>query len=194
VAQATTDAEDLKGTFTAAIAESMGKPLSEAERKNNAVLAIEWLTRIARGELPGYDIRPAQSAILKTARDNELAARAIEAAGRLPGRDAQRALATVVLDSNRPMPLRSEAAVELTRHIQRFGLLLSRNQVAGLEEAFGVAKDDKLKANLAQVVGSMHPDERQTGERLRRFAPKATTPGSEQAPKPQTGPEKDSDQ
>jgi CheY-like chemotaxis protein len=194
VAQATTDADDLKRTLIAAIADSMGKPLSEAERKNNAVLAMEWLTRISRGELPGYDIRPAQSAILETARDNELAPRAIEAAGRLPGRDGQRALATVVLDSNRPLPLRSEAAVELTRHIQRFGLLLSRNQVAGLEEAFGVAKDDKLKANLAQVVGSMHPDERQTGERLRRFAPKVATPGSEQAPKPQTAPEKDSDQ
>ena len=187
----TLDPEELKRAFTTGIADSMGKPVSETELKDNASLAMDWLLRMSRGELPGYDIRPAATAIMRAVRNNELAARAIEAVGRLPGREAQQTLANVVLDPNQPAALRSEAAVELTRHIQEHGLALTRNEIAGLQDNFAAAKDPKLKAHLAQVVGSMHPDARQTGERLQRFTPSFTPAPSEKAPKSEPPEKKD---
>jgi CheY-like chemotaxis protein len=191
VMAATTDSEALKATFSQRIAEAMGKPLSDAERRDYAALAMEWLVRIARGELQGYDVRPAEAAILQAIQNKELANRAIEAAGRLPGRQAQHALASVALDPNQPAALRSEAAVELTRHIQQNGLVLTSKEIKGFEDNFAAAKDPKLKANLALVVGSTHPDAIRTGERLRQFAPTFTPPPIEKGPKPKPGEKKE---
>jgi hypothetical protein len=43
-------------------------------------------------------------------------------------------------------------------------------------------EDSKLKANLALVIGSMHPDSRQTGERLQRYEPSLSAPAKAATP------------
>src|SRR4029077_1419055 len=80
----TDDAKDLKSFLTARVAETMGKPLGEAERKDYSARAMEWLARLARGEVAGYDVRPAENAIIKALRTKDLAALAVDACGRLP--------------------------------------------------------------------------------------------------------------
>jgi CheY-like chemotaxis protein len=170
------DAKVLKQTFATRIGQTAGQPLSEVERKDNASRAIEWLARLGRGEVVGYDIRPAQGAILEALRSNELAPLAVEAAGRLPGREPQRALANVVLSETAPEPLRSAAAIELCRHIQQHGLVLNAQQIKAIESLFDTASDAKLKANISLVLGSMRPDARLTGERLQRYVPAFSVP------------------
>jgi CheY-like chemotaxis protein len=188
VLPATTSAEVLKQVLPARLAEAGGRPLSEEERKNRIREALLWLARLARGEVPGYDVRPAEGAILKALRSDELAPTAIEAAGRLPGRVPQRELAALVLDASRPAPVRAAAAAELSRHIQQRSLALTNEQVASLTSLFGSADDAQLKANVALVIGSMRPDARQTGERLQQYAPSLPQPAAPSAP---SAPEKE---
>jgi hypothetical protein len=162
--------EEMKGVLTTRIAEAVGRPFSEEERKANAALAMLWLKRLATGEVAGYDVRPAQGAILKALQSPDLATLAIEAAGGLPGAAAQQDLAKVVLE-NGEAKIRAAAAFELSRHIQQHGLALTKEQVQGIDALYSSVMDPALKNNVALVLGSMHPDPRRTGERLLRFTP-----------------------
>ncbi|MDW8264862.1 MAG: hypothetical protein RMJ52_05960, partial [Gemmataceae bacterium] len=162
--------EQLKEELPARITEALGQPMSEDERKAQAALAMVWLKRLATGEVPGYDIRPAEAAILKALHHDELAHLAIEAAGRLPARVAQPHLADLVLDGNRRPELRLAAAEELIRAIQEQGLVLPKQQLAGLE-ALAAQSDAPLKGTLARVLGTFRPSAERTGKRLLRYSP-----------------------
>lgn len=185
VLPATTDPAAVQTALTSAVTEAMGAPLSEAERKDQTAEALLWLARLARGEVQGYDIRPAEAAVLQALRSDELANVAIEVAGRLPGRMPQRELAALVLNQARPAPLRSKAALELCRHIQQNGLALTRDQAQNLETLYTSLEDAKLKSNVALIIGSLRPTARQTGERLQRYTPAlaAPAPAAEEKPK-----------
>jgi CheY-like chemotaxis protein len=177
--------ETIKRDFAAQIAAASGQALTEAEKKDNAARAMEWIARLARGEGSGYDVRPATGAVLNALHSKELAGFAIEAAGRLPGQDVQRALAAAVLDPGRPESLRSAAAVELVRHLQTFGMLLTTGQVQNLEKLYAGLTEPKLKGNVALVMGALRPDSRLTTERLRKYQPTfAAPPASAPTPPP----------
>jgi DNA-binding response OmpR family regulator len=174
VAPVTSVSGAIKSTVAFQVAQANDRPLSANERRDNAARAMEWLGRLARGELPGYDVRPAEQDILRALQVRELAPLAIGAAGALPSRDAQRALASVVLDPGQPAALRSAAAVELTRHLQQHGVSLTGTQVKNLEQLYAIEKDPKLRANMALVLGGMHPDSQRTGQRLESYVPTFT--------------------
>jgi CheY-like chemotaxis protein len=174
---ASNDPEVLKPILTQRIAAAMGKPLDEEERKNTMNEAMVWLKRLSTGELPGYKANGAESAILKAMRNEELNAVAVEAAGRLPGRAAQRELASLVLDEAVRAEVRASAALELARNIQTNSLVLAKNQIIGLERVFAKTEDARLRANVALALGAMRPDAYKTGERLKAFIP--PLPGAE---------------
>jgi CheY-like chemotaxis protein len=169
------DAASLKRLLASRLAETMGQPLSEAERKDHAAEALLWLKRLAVGELPGYDVRPAEAAILKALETDELASVAIEAAGRLPGRRAQRALAGVVLGDRKP-EFRAQAAVALAHHVEQHGLALAPEQVRGIEIVFATTRDAKLRSAVALALGSFRPDAQVTGARLEQYRPPLAAP------------------
>jgi hypothetical protein len=173
-----TNPQALKKEITARITEASGRPLSPDERKANAATALLWLRRLAVGEVPGYNVQPAEDAIMKALQSPELALLAIEAAGRLAGQAPQRELARFVL-GNGDAKLRAAAAHELSRNIQQFGLALSREDVQALENAYIASTDVNLKGNLALVLGSLHPDARVTGDRLKRYTPSFQAPAKE---------------
>jgi CheY-like chemotaxis protein len=176
VIPATTTAGVLKNELNTQISATIGKPLTDAERKVDAAVAMLWLKRIAEGAAKGYDVEPARDVILKNLASNELGSLAIEAAGRLSGSTTQSKLADIALDNNRPTDLRTQAAEELARHIQTYGLNLSENHIKSLQSLFEKSTDASLKANVAVVLGSMRPDARLTGGRLLRFGPPALPP------------------
>src|SRR5262249_19580968 len=101
VMNATLDPDILKRELPQRIIEATGQPLTDAERKNMTGEAMVWLKRLATGEVPGYDVRPAEATILRGMRVDEFGTLAMEAAARIPTRTAQRELAQVVLDGNR---------------------------------------------------------------------------------------------
>ncbi|MCE9532994.1 MAG: hypothetical protein K8T89_18000, partial [Planctomycetes bacterium] len=69
----------------------------EAEKKLHARTAMEWLRKMAIGELTGYPYIDAAPTIRLALQNPELAALAVDVAVRLPGREAQQELAGVVL-------------------------------------------------------------------------------------------------
>src|SRR5439155_22733239 len=108
---------------------------------------------------------------LQALRSKELNTFAVEAAGAMSDRDSQRELAALVLNPGLAPELRSQAAVELNRHIQHNGLLLTREQSQSLEALFDGSDDPKLRGNLARVIGSLRPDAARTSRRLQGYSP-----------------------
>jgi hypothetical protein len=158
-----------------------GPPPSAPEQQDYAERAIRHLNNLAHGIPPNADVRPAAEAILDALRAGKLSPEgqlaAISAAGKLYGPRAQHELIAVVLNGQRPPPVRVAATRELIRHIQQNGALLSRTQAGAIENLFADAgTDPTLKAELALLLGSLKPDERLTGERLLRYQPTPPSP------------------
>jgi CheY-like chemotaxis protein len=173
---------ELKALVRSRLADSpSGPPLSAAELQDYAERAIRHLNALAHGIPPGGDVRPAAEAILDALRAGKLTPEgqlaAISAVGKLFGARAQHELVAVVLNGQRPVPVRVAATRELIRHIQQNGALLSHTQAGAIESLFAdAATDPALKAELALVLGSLKPDERVTGERLLRHQPAPPPP------------------
>jgi CheY-like chemotaxis protein len=180
------DDKAIKQQIGTRIAEAGSPPLSEAELKEYAEKSVRALARMAKGELPGYDFRPAADALFDALRAGKLSPEgqtaAIEAIGRLPGAKPQTELLNVVLDGKRDLPLRLSAATSLLRHIQKHSSALSCPQVESLENLHAQAEADaNLKANVALVLGSLRPDAKASGERLLKYQP--PIPGAAEPPK-----------
>lgn len=171
IVQATNDPDMLKKIIPPRLEESLGQPFTEDERKAMALESMAWLRRLATGEVAGYDVRNAESAILKVLRSDDLGVLAAEAAGRLPSRSAQRELATVILDQNIKQEVRVAAAFHLVRSIQINSLVLGATLSRALEELYQKTPDEALKNNLSLVVGAMRPDAVKTAQRIQGYSP-----------------------
>jgi CheY-like chemotaxis protein len=178
--------QELAIAFKGKMTEPGAGPLTDAEQKAYAELAGRELARMAKGELAGYDVRPAADAILNALRAGRLSAEGMvavtEAAARLPGARAQTELAHAAVDGARPALQRFAAADLLARHIQRHGSLLTVQQVDALHAARAAATDPAVKAGLAVVLGSLRPDARVSGSILRNFQPPLTAPPKPEPP------------
>jgi CheY-like chemotaxis protein len=153
-----------------------GLKLSPQERKQFAKEALDHLTAMAKGEVHGYDITPARTAVESVLRSPELGPQAITILGQLPGRQVQQRLALVALDPSAGK-LRLPAAVELNRHIRANGLLLTRAQLVQVQRAFTNPKEDAgLRSEFALVLGQAGSTSRLSGERLRHYTPEAPPP------------------
>jgi CheY-like chemotaxis protein len=162
---------------------SQGAKLAPEERKEFNRAALDALWRMARGEYAGYDVRPAEPAILGALRTPDSALLALEILGRLPGTEIQHRLAGIVLDPARDK-LRVPAAKELSRHVQKYGLLLGKKYGQDLKAIYEGAGDATLKGELAVVMGLMRmPTAQQTGTQLFQFRPDVAPPPMEKKEK-----------
>jgi CheY-like chemotaxis protein len=168
--------EDLKEVADKQVKDVAGAKLTDAERQGFMRIALDLLWRMARGEITGYDIRPATGAVVGVLRNKELAVEAIEILGRLPGPEPQNRLAGVVADPSKDK-LRLTAALELNRHIQKYGLLLQPQQASDLRGAYLIPDlDNDLKTQLALVLSQLRPSAQATGRQLYNFRPDAPAP------------------
>jgi hypothetical protein len=168
-------ADELKSTIESATVAAAGAPLSAAERKDFARVSLGALWRMARNEIPGYDVRPALDVVLIALRNPDTAPEALEILSRLPGVEPQGRLAATATDAGQGK-LRIPAAIELNRHIQKHGLLLSRQQINQVKQAYQQAPEPQLKAQLALVMGALGPSAQLTGSRLVDFRPDVPAP------------------
>lgn len=164
--------EELKNTIDSALKDAGGARTSPAERKEFTRVALDYLWRMARNEIQGYDVRPALDAVTVALQSPDTATEALEILGRLPGTGPQAQLAGVALDAGQDK-LRIPAAMELNRHLQKYGLMMNRVQVAQLKQAYKETADPQLRAQLAITLGAMQPSARLTGSRIIEFRPDA---------------------
>jgi hypothetical protein len=166
-------------------------PLTDAERTAQAKTAAEWLARIAQGEKPGYDVRPIEPALIQALGNDDLAPAMAQALARQPGRQAQEALAGLVLNATRPAPVRTEAARYLRQSLHRFGTLLPQDQLAGLAQLALAAEDVNLKEEVTRLVAGFYKKADQDGLRLQKFNPVPAAKPAEKPAEPEKEKEKD---
>lgn len=149
------------------------RPLSDAERTAFANQSAGLLARIATrpGNPFGPDLPAVAPALARALHQPGTAASAAVALGDVPARNAQRDLASVLLDPGRPSDLRLRSAADLSRSLQRFGPLVTAEQEAKLLEAFDTAGDPALRSALSEVIGALRPQPGVVGSRLRAFEP-----------------------
>src|SRR6185369_548827 len=87
--------------------------------------ALNWLAKMATGDIKGYDVRPAEEAVVTMLSAPGLSEpsllNAVRILGRLPGGGAQRQLIALLTDTKRSVVVRVTAADEMLRHLQEYG-------------------------------------------------------------------------
>ncbi len=176
------DAKVLKPFLQARLEDPAHPALSAKEMKDYAERSIEYLARLARGEIPGFDVGLAGSTVLEALRTpSKLTPKgqgfAIEVAARLRQEEAQIVLAQVLTDGKRTTAVRIAAANALISNIQQFSPRLSREQVRVLVEMYADPKlEEVLKNHVALVLGSLRPSIRQSSDLLLQYQPTPATP------------------
>jgi HEAT repeat protein/CheY-like chemotaxis protein len=160
-------------------------PLTPDERKANAKLALDLLLRIARGEVPGYELRLADDAMARAMQDDDLAPQAASVLALRPGRKNQQALAEVALSGMRPLPVRVAALDAVRMSIQRYGILVGPKEIAAFVQLPPTAMEPELQTAAARLAAMLQPNTTGEGQRLRTFTPAAG--GKPDAPAPAPG-------
>ncbi len=163
----------LKAEVGALVSDRTKPAVSDAERLAQAKTAVESLARIANGELKGYDLRSADSALIKAANDDALTATAASVLSYRPSREAQNALASLVLSESKSPALRVTATAALRAHLQRFGNQLTPEQTQGLFKLALSATDPALREQADLTAASLKADAAAFGARLKGFVPGA---------------------
>jgi len=175
--------ELLRAEVNALLAERTTPPFTDSERVQQAKEAVDYFARMATGELKGYDIRPAEGALIRALNDDILAPSAAVALSHLPSREVQEALAMAVLSEEKAAPIRVAIAPSLRAHIQRFGKMLTPPRVQALIALAANTKDPALKRQADLTVASVRADATAIGSRLRDFVPSlAPTPPAKVEP------------
>jgi CheY-like chemotaxis protein len=166
-------------------------PRDPTERRLASRLAVEWLRRMAIGEVDGYDIRPAGDALRQALKDDELADPAVDAVGRLPSAEAQQDLVFLALSPTRPLSVRIKAAERAIQHIQQFGRLTPASQADALLQAAKVEKDSELRARIIVIHQLIAGKPGDLGKLMQLYPPPLPKPAVKEPPAPAPGdPEK----
>lgn len=145
--------------------------MSSAERVEIRRQALGWLAHIASGgRTKVFDISSAEGVLVDALADPKSVPVALVALSEIPTQSVQRRMAELTLDRQAAAENRQAAALRLAFHLQRFGLLLSKESIDALHVAW---KDDQLPIELRTaiggVIGSLKPDDALVGKRLQAF-------------------------
>jgi len=133
-------------------------PATEAQRAARTQAAAYWLAHIAGGSRTSiYDIAPAEEALFNATVDPATADNAVIALGAVATSSSQQRLMEIAVTDAREPALRENAALQLAFHIQKYGVLLSKQSVLDIRTAWQNAADPALRTALAAVVGSFGP-------------------------------------
>ncbi|MFN0051893.1 MAG: HEAT repeat domain-containing protein [Planctomycetales bacterium] len=147
-------------------------PMTPAQRSTLRKDAVWWLAHIASGRRTRvFDISPAEQELTEALSDPQLAAHALDALGEIASRRVQQQMAQIVLNPQGNAELRRAAALRVAFHIQRFGLLLDRETIDSLHQAWNDNQQTaEIRTALGSVIGSLKPDAALVGKRLQGSA------------------------
>jgi HEAT repeat protein len=144
--------------------------LSDQERAQQKGAAAYWLSSLAttRGNQV-FDVTAAEKELLLVAEDQDVGTNALTALSGIATGASQRRMASIAVNSQLEPALRQVAASQLAFHIQRYGLLLTKDDVIGVNAAWVATENPVVKSALAGVMGVLRPNATLVGERLRQF-------------------------
>lgn len=184
--------DDVRAAFTD---DPAAAPRAPAEKKAGAKLAIEWLRKMATGELPGFPITT-NTDVEKVLRDAVLsddnAEPAIDALSRFSTKEAQQDLVNVALNAARPLPVRLRAADAVIRHMQSHGKSIAPATLADIDMRVNTEPNPELRGKLLVIKGLASGDTAEYMNNLLRYnpplvrpAPKEPVPAKPMDPKEQ---------
>lgn len=163
-------ADDFWGQARPFLSGLQAPALTQEQRHEQRQLAAYWLATIATSKNARvFDITAAEHELSPLIEEEDLAPNLIIALGAIPRVDVQRRLAEITLNSRLSLEVRTRAADQLTAHIQRHGLLLTKDQVQLVSAAHEGDESPVIQAALAPVLGTFQPNPGLTGQRLQRL-------------------------
>lgn len=159
------------------------QPIPSESRLVTAKLAAEWLRKLATGEVPGYDAKPAEAALRTALRSDELAPDAIDALTKLGSGDTQLGLVQLAIDTNRPVPVRTRAADAAARHIQQFGNQTTAMILSQVAQAASGEADLTLKGKLLIIASTVVQNAKSFADVLKNHPINVTAPVTPAPPK-----------
>lgn len=175
-------------------------PRDPTHRLAQAKLAIDYLRRMAIGEIPGYDLTAAELELREALGhpDVEIVSAAIDAVARFKSAAAQEALLKAALRDvrNRPVEVRLKAADALIRHIRQHGNALPANLMAQLMDQANPQSTPEadLRGRLLTLKGMLAHQPQQFVDQLKRYNPPiipVPSPEPKKNPEPSPEPKKD---
>ena len=181
-----TASEGLHEQIARFLASQEEAPLSPEERSGKALAAANLLAHLTTGQRRLlYDLTPIESQLLTAVENTQLAGPLLPVVAALPTAAAQSRLASLAGDAGIPTELRTLATRELNRHVRQHGLLISKEQVLALNQAWSQSKDGPYYSELSSLMGLLKPNSAVVGERLRSVTTnQAPTPEPTPMPKP----------
>ena len=161
----------LESDINAAFQNPADRPRDPAEKKAGAKLAVAWLSKMATGEVPGFDAKAASTELIAALRADETADAAIDGVGRFASADAQQGLIVLALTGGRPLPLRTKAADAAIRHSQVNGKLTAQPLIDGIVEQAGKETDPELRGKLLVLKGLLAPNAKNYVNELKNYSP-----------------------
>ncbi len=168
----TNNAIDLMKQVRPLMAQVSPPRLTEPQRLAQRKSAALWLEHIATGMRTDlFDLAPAETALADNVNDPDVGRSCILALGAIATPTAQqRLLDTAVGDSIDPA-LRISAARQLAFHIQRFGLLVSSDDLTRLRDHAASVTDPVEATALLAVMGTLRPDAKSARDMILSYPP-----------------------
>ena len=153
-------------------------PLTDVQRDERIQAAAFWFGHIsANSRRDVFDISTAERALFAAVGDLKLSGTVIFALASIPSQSAQQRLKELAANETLDANFRETAAVQLAFHLQRFGLLLTKTEIAETRDAWQKAAEPGLKTAFASVIGSFNPSKKRVTDVLSNFPePRASLP------------------
>lgn len=166
----------LEADINAAYQDPADRPRDPAEKRAAAKMAVSWLSKMATGEVPGFEAKAAAGEIVAGLRSDDTADAAIDGASRFPTAEAQQGLLTTALTIGRPLPTRIKAADAAIRHVQQNGKLAAGALIDGVADQSGKEMDADLRAKLLVLKGLLAPNPKDYLSGLKSYSPPLVPP------------------
>lgn len=166
-----------------------------AAKRADARLAVDLLRQMAIGDLPGYDLRSAEPALIAALQVPDLAPSAVDAVERFKTAEAQGALLNLALMGEmRPEALRIRAADAVIRHISAFKPALNPNLIPPLLEQSKTERNAELRGKFLTIKQLAAQQRHEFAEQLKGYNPPLVVePKKEPEKEPKKEPEKEAE-
>jgi len=133
------------------------------ERQSRAAAALDWLAALSEKPQSLFDLRRQLPLVEIALYAPEHGAKAALVVGNLGTADGQHALVELAALATQPLPNRHAAAVAFSRSVDRYGLLLTQDQITTLYDRYNAnaGEDPDTHAMLTSVLDTI--DRKQAG-------------------------------
>ncbi len=162
--------DDFWGQARPFLSTLLAPPATPEQRREQRLFAAYWLATLATSKNARlFDISPAELDLIPLVDDDDLAPNVIVALGTIAKPTVQSRLMDFTLNARLPIETRTRAADQLAAHIQRYGLLLSNDEIRLVSAAQETDDSPVIQAALAPVVGTLQPNPGLAGQRLQQL-------------------------